>query len=426
MVAHEHASVRGGADILALAFGTTVAMWFAGYLARLPLVAAPGWLLGIVMLSAFVGGGVLAGRSTVRGVWGGVWVGLVAAVLDLMILGSVLADAPRGLGLLWLPAFLALGAVLGGIGAAVGAAVRRPAEVRWSGVFAAVAAAATFLLLIAGGMVTSAQAGLAVTDWPNSFGTTMFLYPLSRMTGGIYYEHAHRLFGSLVGLTTVVLAIHLARTESRRWVRRLGGVAVAMVIVQGILGGLRVTGHFTLSTSAADMRPSIILAVVHGVFGQLFFALMVGLAAFTSRTWTSDRSRAPLAAAGVDRVLTALLPGLLLVQLVLGAVQRHLARGLMIHITLAVIVVAVGVTAGVRAWALADTVPLVARLGEALLGMLVLQVTLGFGALLAVVDGGTGSWQITVATAHQASGALLLATAVLLALWQRRLVARPH
>ena len=88
----------------------------------------------------------------------------------------------------------------------------------------------------------STGTGLAVVDWPNSFGYNMFLYPFSRMTGGIYYEHAHRLFGALVGLTTVVLAAMLQVRDARPWVRRLGWATVALVGIQGLLGGLRVTG----------------------------------------------------------------------------------------------------------------------------------------------------------------------------------------
>ena len=95
--------------------------------------------------------------------------------------------------------------------------------------------------------MTSAEAGLAVADWPTSFGYNMFLYPFSRMTGGIYYEHAHRLLGALVGLTTLVLALFLQRVETRRWVRRLGWAALLMVVVQGVLGGLRVAQFIALA-----------------------------------------------------------------------------------------------------------------------------------------------------------------------------------
>jgi len=91
----------------------------------------------------------------------------------------------------------------------------------WRTGFAGVAVVAGLLVVVAGGLVTSLEAGLAVPDWPNSFGSNMFLYPLAKMTGGIYYEHAHRLYGSLVGLTTIVLAVVLWFTDDRIWLRAL-------------------------------------------------------------------------------------------------------------------------------------------------------------------------------------------------------------
>nr|MCU0234961.1 COX15/CtaA family protein [Thermoanaerobaculales bacterium] len=246
---------------------------------------------------------------------------------------------------------------------------------------------ATFLLVVAGGLVTSNEAGLAVVDWPNTFGSNMFLYPLARMTGGIYYEHAHRLFGALVGLTTIALALRLWRRETRAWLKWLAAAAVLLVVVQGILGGLRVTGSFTLSTSASDMAPSIALAVMHGVLGQAFLGLMVAIAVVTSRSWLAAPPAEPRASLGGDRSLQLWLVATLLVQLVLGAAQRHLAWGLIIHISLAAVVTMLAVIAG-----------------------------------RAIVGSPTAA-EVTLATAHQATGAALLALAVALALWTRRLFA---
>jgi cytochrome c oxidase assembly protein subunit 15 len=426
---------RDASDILALGFGTTVAMWGLGYLGRLPGAAVPSWLLGAALLAALLGGGVVTGRTSGRAWSGGALVGLIASVLNLLVLGSLVAGhepnrvAPSAL--LWLPGSLMLGALLGGVGGAIGAA--RPVAPRprnWTGAFAAVAAAATFLLLAVGGMVTSHAAGLAVVDWPNSFGYNMFLYPLGRMTGGVYFEHAHRLFGSLVGVTTLVLALHLQRREPRGWVRRLAWVALGAVVVQGVLGGLRVTGHFTLSTSPADVAPSLALAVVHGVLGQLFFALMVGLAVVTSTVWLSDRAAAERASAATDRTLAAILIGVLSVQLVLGAVQRHLVQGLLVHITLAVLVLGVGLAATLRSWGLYVELPVLPRLGRGLLTLLLLQVVLGMVALAAVAGGpevaASGGWRAVARTVHQANGALLLGGAVMLRLWIGRLLVPPR
>lgn len=417
------------AYILALGFGATVAMWAAAYVGRLPAVMAPSAALGVGMILCLFGGGLAAGRLADGGWQGGALVGLLSAALNMLILGSLLGSArshrivPSAL--LWIPGALAAGAVLGGLGGAVARRKTGGEDPDWTALFAKVAALATFLLLIAGGLVTSEEAGLAVVDWPRSFGYNMFLYPLSRMTGGIYLEHAHRLFGSLVGLTTVVLAAHLWRVESRGWVKRLAGLAVVLVIAQGILGGLRVTGHFTLSTSAQVTHPNLVLAAVHGVLGQTFFAVMVALAVFTSARWKrlSPLPRRMAPTRGFR--LAELLVGILLVQLVLGAVQRHFAHGLMIHIALAMAILVLAVLAARRAREEMPGHPVPQRLGSWLVAVVCLQLVLGIGAFLATggvaVQGNPDSLAVTLATAHQGCGALILGVAVALTLWLGRL-----
>src|SRR3989337_4578620 len=134
---------------------------------------------------------------------------------------------------------------------------------------ALVNAVTTLLLLFIGGLVTSKGAGLAVPDWPTTFGYNMFLYPWSKMVGNIFYEHSHRLVASAVGVLTIVLALSLWLQERRKWLRWLGALALALVVLQGGLGGLRVT---LLEQS---------LAIVHASLAQAFFALVVTLALFT-------------------------------------------------------------------------------------------------------------------------------------------------
>src|SRR5687767_10656795 len=133
---------------------------------------------------------------------------------------------------------------------------------------ALVTVAATFVLILFGGLVTNTGAALAVPDWPTTFGYNMFLFPWSEMVGGIFYEHSHRLLGSLVGLLTIALAAVLWRAGGR--LRALGVVMVVAVVVQGILGGLRVV---LLKET---------LAIVHGCLAQAFFALAVTAAVLTS------------------------------------------------------------------------------------------------------------------------------------------------
>ena len=423
----------GAGDILALAFGTTTAMWTVGYFCRLPTLAVPTPVVGALMLVCLIGGGVVAGAWSPRGRRAGLYAGLLAAVLNLLILGGLLGrvDQPNRVvpsAAWWAPGSVLVGMAFCGLGSLVGAGLRSAAAQtrNWTGSFATVAASATLLLLAVGGMVTGYQEGLAVVDWPNSYGYNIFLYPLSRMTGGIYYEHAHRLAGSLVGLTTLVLALHLQRVDRRAWVRNLGWIALGAVIVQGVLGGLRVTGRFTLATTPDAVAPSIALAVVHGAFAQLFFSLVVALAAFASTTWLVAPPARADSRAAVDHAFTTLLVPVLVVQLVLGALQRHLAELLMVHIAFAMVVAVLALTTAVRARAFYRDLPVLPNVGRALVWLVSLQVTLGVLAFAVVSTRAAGAeptaYEVIARTAHQANGALLLAATVLLLVWNRRLL----
>jgi heme A synthase len=354
-------------DVLSLAFGTTVAMWTVGYLTHQPGGRAPGWIVLVLLLACLLGGGALTGRLTRRGVWGGAAVGCLSGLLNLLILGSLLIQPEKGsvvpAAAIWVPGSIALCGAAGALGASSAllslkrdglvSRVAPGGNINWPAVFSLVTATATLLLLSVGGVVTGYQAGLAVPDWPNSYGYNMFLYPLARMTGGIYYEHAHRLFGALVGLTTLVFAAYLQFREPRRWVRVLGGVALLAVIVQGLLGGLRVTGRLTMSAAAEDLSPNLALAIAHGVFGQMYLALLGGLTIVLTRSWqTAWKARE--AGAGTDVQLALLAVACLLIQLVLGALFRHTNAtwALLAHITMAVVVVGAVATTAFRAWAM--------------------------------------------------------------------------
>ena len=417
--------------VLPFAFAMTVSMWAVAYICRLPAVTAPSWVVLGLMLAMVALWGWLTGRLTPGGWLAGFMVGAAASVLNLLILGSLLAPAGGGgigpSALWWVPGSILIIALISG-GFAV-ANLGRPEgtgdAADWTALFSKVAVAATFLLLVAGGLVTSNEAGLAVVDWPNTFGSNMFLYPLARMTGGIYYEHAHRLFGALVGLTTIVLAFRLWRSDQRKWLHRVGLVAVVLVVLQGILGGLRVTGGFTLSTAEADMAPSIALAVFHGVLGQIFLCVMVAIAVVTSRLWFDAPSSELRPHAKDDRTFQKWLIATLIVQLVLGALQRHLSALLIVHISLAAVVVLLAVMVGGRAWGLYHGTWPVQRLGQTLIGLTSVQVTLGIAALAVTqgkaIVGSPTTIEVTIATAHQATGAALLALSVALLLWTGRL-----
>lgn len=425
--------------LLAFGFGTSVVMWGIGFACRLPPVWVPSAVLLFLLLGCQLVGGFLASRSTGVGIRAGVGVGVMSAFINLLVLGSLLGDqsALVPAASLWVPGSLVAGALLGGIGGVLGRPRRFGTAAPdvpvlhpplWTGKFARVAALATLLLLVVGGMVTSKQAGLAVVDWPNSFGYNMFLFPLSKMTGGVYFEHSHRLFGALVGLTTLVLAIHLQFADSRRWVRWLAIVALVMVIGQGILGGLRVTGYFTTSTDPNMTAPSLLLALVHGVFGQVFFATLVALAAVTSPSWQILPDAELRADAGRDHIWTAWAVGLVVPQLVVGALYRHFQGGLAIHLSLAVFVAIAVFVAGIRGFGLHPESPLYTKLGKILVTLISLQILLGFGALTVVTLSRNAPeppiYDVIVATAHQATGATVLAVSTLMFVWSRRLFRR--
>src|SRR5712675_1305067 len=144
---------------------------------------------------------------------------------------------------------------------------------KWLNRFAWLTCVATLLLICSGGMVTSKNVGLAVPDWPTTFGYNMFLFPVSKWVGGILFEHTHRLMGSLVGFLTIILAVWLWVREDRPWVRNLGAIAVFGVILQGVLGGLRVT----------MMKDEI--GIFHACIARAFLGLLVVIALGTTNSW---------------------------------------------------------------------------------------------------------------------------------------------
>ncbi len=168
-------------------------------------------------------------------------------------------------------------------------------------------------------MVTSKNVGLAVPDWPTTFGYNMFLFPVSKWVGGVLFEHTHRLMGSLVGFLTIVLAIWLWLGESRQWLRRLGAIAVAGVIVQGILGGLRVT----------MLKDQI--GIFHACVAQAFLGLLVFIALATTRFWSAlANQRINLQRFTPIKTLAIAITIATYGQLALGATMRHQHRDLAI------------------------------------------------------------------------------------------------
>src|SRR5262245_42292859 len=179
-------------------------------------------------------------------------------------------------------------------------------------------ALSTAVLIFAGGLVTSTGSGLSVPDWPNTYGYFMFLFPLDKMVGGIRFEHTHRLIASTVGFLILVLAIWLWRAEPRAWVRRLGYIALAAVITQGVLGGITVLWYLPDPISIA-----------HASLAQIVFCLTTAIALFTSRGWIHSTT-ASASDDGALRKLTLVTTGWIYVQILIGATMRHTDAGLAI------------------------------------------------------------------------------------------------
>jgi len=190
---------------------------------------------------------------------------------------------------------------------------------RWLHRFAWFSVVATLLLICSGGMVTSKGVGLAVPDWPTTFGYNMFLFPVSKWVGGILFEHTHRLIASTVGFLTIILASWIWRVDRRRWLRNLGFAALGAVIFQGVLGGLRVT----------LLKDEI--GIFHACLAQAFFAMLVIITLATSRLWFrvvehNPASQAVRTLGGVVLCTTIAI----YFQLGLGATMRHQHRDLSI------------------------------------------------------------------------------------------------
>ena len=201
----------------------------------------------------------------------------------------------------------------------------------WLHRFVVLTALATLALLGVGGLVTSHGVGMAVPDWPTTYGYNMFFFPISKWTGGIFYEHSHRLVASGVGLLTTLLAVWLWLKESRAWLRWLSVIAFFAMVLQGALGKLRV------------MLFKDEIGIFHATLAQMFFALICAMALFTSRWWAERRtpirrgagtqagSRSADSEIGAPmRRLFLAATILIFLQLILGATMRHQHAGLAI------------------------------------------------------------------------------------------------
>lgn len=285
---------------------------------------------------------------------------------------------------------------------------------RWLHRYATFVAAATFILIIAGALVTSNDAGLSVPDWPTSFGT----FRMPRMVGGVKFEHGHRIVAGTVVILTIILAVWLWRSEPRRWVRRLGAISVLTIMAQAILGGITVLFFLPVDVSVA-----------HACLAQAFFCIMVSLALFTQADWRWDEPRVKETSKLSLRRLATATTVLIFLQLMLGAAFRHHGFGIIPHVvgaglvTIAVLWMLVRVLSEFRAerrltrpiWLLS--------------GLLAAQVALGIGSYWEVWTNQNAPQPlppvVMVTTTHVAVGALVLAASLALTYQTYRLVAAP-
>ena len=360
----------------------------------------------------------------------------------------------------------------------------------WLHRLAVLTAVATFILICMGGLVTSTNSGLAVPDWPTTFGYNMFLYPLSKTVSGflfsidpnlqadlnkgnlsielrkglekneisvsenviistetqgsrwkltdkanertytliksgerldvyvhgVLYEHGHRLIGSIVGFLTIVLMVSIWAKDARQWMKWLGVIALIAVIAQGVMGGLRVTNL------------SRVLAIIHACFAQAFFALTAALVLFTSHSWLQKSTNIETADAARLRNLSLITLGLIYIQFIFGAILRHTGERLDAHLVFAGLVT-------IHIFLLLRRIlknylenPSLVRLTLLLSGLLVVQLTLGFGAYLAEFTVFSESVfsviGVIITTAHVAIGALMLVVSVILTLNVFRFISR--
>ncbi len=309
----------------------------------------------------------------------------------------------------------------------------------WPHRLAVALALVTFPLIWVGGLVTTYDAGMAVPDWPGTYGYNLLRYPWQTWLAGpwdLFIEHGHRLLGASAGLLAIMLLVAVLVTDRRRWLVVAAIGALGLVIFQGALGGARVL---------LDAR---LVAMLHGCVGPLFFAYLAGLVVATSKWWTTAE---PLSSPGGQRLTRAAWTTAVIVylQLVLGAVVRHVpltaAPGIfraavVCHLVLAAALVGHVLMIAVRASRLPREASSLQTLGwletaliggQVVLGMATYVAKYAFPAWLGDYAFAAGYvveekslFQSLVTTAHMANGSLILFVATVLAVRSTRLFCR--
>ena len=272
--------------------------------------------------------------------------------------------------------------------------------------FAVVLSCCIFVLIVAGALVTSEDAGLSVPDWPTSLGS---IYKIPPMVGGVRFEHTHRMIAESVGLLTILFCISAFRVERRKWVRNLSLAAIGTVVAQGVLGGLTVRMFLPWYISSA-----------HAALGQTFFSMAVLLSVYTGRDWIeSTPEKFADDGAPSTRALSVLTVCAIYLQLLLGAAFRHSGMSILPHLVNAVLTSGIIAWTSVRVLSRYGQIPELRRPAAALIALLLIQLGFGFAAYLTRVVWGKNAVQplpsmVSTTVAHVAIGALLLATSFVL------------
>jgi len=442
---------------LAVGFGGAIVSWVLAWILHLPAIDAPA----SVALPIIIAGLVIASAALLRACPGpqrlrvGLFGGLIAGLVNLLIVASVAVKQPESTDSLtefanqfndraWLivPSAVIACVIAGALGAllARGGKGQATTAQAWLARFAMVTVLIYLPLIAVGGAVTSAEAGMAVPDSVTTYGAISVLFPFELMAEPrIFLEHSHRLFGTLAGLTTIVLMLRVLMTDTPKTAKILAIVLFVSVCFQGYMGAVRVS------------EISLPVAIAHGIFGQVVFTIAGVLAAMLSVAWRGLLPDADRQAAAKRAVKIAVIAApLMLIQLVLGAAARHLSRmdppssgtghARLTHTAFAFIVVVLVVVLGALLMRIAKAgtgMAVLKKLGASIHGVVTFQFLLGWAALGLVSTAKDHRTiplsdelaqaapirvgETLVTTAHQAIGAILLLLVVVGGVWIAKL-----
>lgn len=264
------------------------------------------------------------------------------------------------------------------------------------------------ILILAGGLVTSHQAGLAVPDWPLSYGQLM-----PPMVGNIFWEHGHRMIAGFVGILTLILALWTQFQEKRTWFKKLAWASVATVVLQALLGGL---------TVLLLLPPPV--SIFHACLAQTFYCLTVFMAYGQSRAFEMPLNCAPEIRLKLKRVSLITLI-MVFIQLILGATERHTQQALQLHVVFAILVlIHLYLMVSLEQYH-AGQDPLIPRIVMALAVLGLVQLTLGVGSVIQTrflhLSYSPTVHRVAFTAAHQTTGAIILALTFLnfLRIWKK-------